>query len=240
MLKFFFPNVMRVIVKILVFVLCFSRFFYLDQDVPSYMISGISQEDESYYSIGAVLRYFTDLGLTEPDYNSTVADPVCMYSTPLTYLTFHIFGNNYWGLRLSVTILSLLIIFLLYKSSKIIVGLNIEGSNDEKKISKEDFVKIILGLHSMDNNIIIILLHKPNDRDWISQLIPNEASSYVFPSYPTESLPDLAALIDNLDLIISPDTSIVHMACAFKKPLVAIYNKNMRLFEIWHPISDCN
>ena len=128
----------------------------------------------------------------------------------------------------------------LYKSSKIIVGLNIEGSNDEKKISKEDFVKIILGLHSMDNNIIIILLHKPNDRDWISQLIPNEASSYVFPSYPTESLPDLAALIDNLDLIISPDTSIVHMACAFKKPLVAIYNKNMKLFEIWHPISDCN
>lgn len=129
----------------------------------------------------------------------------------------------------------------LYKSSKIIVGLNIKGSEGEKKkISKEDLVKIILGLHSMDNNIIIILFHKPDDRDWISQLIPNEASSYVFPSYPTESLLDLAALIDNLDLIISPDTSIVHMACAFKKPLVAIYKKNMRLFEIWHPISDCN
>ena len=89
-------------------------------------------------------------------------------------------------------------------------------------------------------NIIIILFHKPDDRDWISQLIPKEASSYVFPSYPTESLLDLAALIDNLDLIISPDTSIVHMACAFKKPLVAVYNQNIKLFEIWHPISDCN
>jgi ADP-heptose:LPS heptosyltransferase len=30
------------------------------------------------------------------------------------------------------------------------------------------------------------------------------------------------------------------MACAFKKPLVAIYNKNIRLFQKWHPISDCN
>jgi ADP-heptose:LPS heptosyltransferase len=128
----------------------------------------------------------------------------------------------------------------IYKSSKIIIGLNIEGSNDEKKISKEDLKKIILGLHSINNNIIIILFHKPNDRDSIIHLIPNESSSYVFPSYPTESLLDLAALIDNLDLIISPDTSIVHMACAFKKPLVAIYNKNIGLYEKWHPISDCN
>jgi len=83
-------------------------------------------------------------------------------------------------------------------------------------------------------------LHKPNDKDWVSKLIPNEAVSYAFPSYPTDSVIDLAAILDNLDLIISPDTSIVHMACAFKKPLVAIYRKDMMLFDIWHPISDCN
>ena len=128
----------------------------------------------------------------------------------------------------------------LFESSKIIIGLNIEGSNDEKKISNEDVKKIILGLHAINNNIIIILLHKPGDKDWISQLIPNEASLYAFPSYPTESILDLAAIIDSLDLIISPDTSIVHMACAFNKPLVAIYRNHMLLFEIWYPISDFN
>jgi len=92
----------------------------------------------------------------------------------------------------------------------------------------------------MDNDIIIILLHKPDDRDWVGELIPNEASSYAFQCYPTESVLDLAAIIDNLDLIISPDTSVVHMACAFNKPLVAIYRNHMELFEVWHPISDCN
>ena len=92
----------------------------------------------------------------------------------------------------------------------------------------------------MNNNIIVILLHKPDDRDWVSKLTPHETSSYTFPSYPTESVLDLAAIIDNLDLIISPDTSIVHMACAFNKPLVAIYRKHMKLFEIWRPISNCN
>ena len=40
--------------------------------------------------------------------------------------------------------------------------LNIEGSNDEKKIQRR--FKIILGFIRY-NNIIIILLHKPNDRD---------------------------------------------------------------------------
>jgi len=128
----------------------------------------------------------------------------------------------------------------LFKASQFIIGLNIEGSNDEKKISNEDVKKIILGLHSMDNNIIIILLHKPNERDWVNKLIPNEAASYAFPSYSTETLLDLAAIIDSLDLIISPDTSIVHMACAFNKPLVAIYRKHMLLFQIWQPISDFN
>ena len=83
-------------------------------------------------------------------------------------------------------------------------------------------------------------MHNPDDRDLVGKLISYEASSYSFLSYPTESLLDLAAIIDNLDLIISPDTSIVHMACAFNKPLVAIYRKDMMLFDIWHPISDCN
>jgi ADP-heptose:LPS heptosyltransferase len=127
-----------------------------------------------------------------------------------------------------------------YKTSKIVIGLNIEGSSIEKRISNEDVKRIILELYSMNNNIIVILLHKPDDRDLVSKLIPYEASSYAFLSYPTESVLDLAVIIDNLDLIISPDTSIVHMACAFKKPLVAIYRKDMMLFDIWHPISDCN
>ena len=85
----------------------------------------------------------------------------------------------------------------------------------DSRISNKDVTKIILELYSMDNNISIILLHKPDDRDWISKLIPYEASSYVLPSYPTESVLDLADLIDNLDLIISTDTLLVHMACAF-------------------------
>ncbi|MDA8905289.1 hypothetical protein N9I58_02360 [Candidatus Thioglobus sp.] len=127
-----------------------------------------------------------------------------------------------------------------FEASKIIIGLNIEGSSEKNKILNEDVIKLILELYSMNNNIIVILLHKPKDRDRIISLIPDEASSFVFPSYPTKSVLDLAAIVDAVDLIISPDTSIVHMACALKKPLVAIYRDRVSNFDKWYPISDCN
>ena len=117
MLKSSSLEIMKIVIKILVLLLCFSRFLYLDQDVPSYMISGISQEDESYYSIGALLRYYNDVDRTETNYSSYSGDPVCMYSTPLTYLSFHALGNNYWGLRFVIPLLSLMIILFLFRIS---------------------------------------------------------------------------------------------------------------------------
>jgi len=127
-----------------------------------------------------------------------------------------------------------------FNSQKIIVGLNITGSSDEKKIFDNDVDKIMSGLYSLSNNIVIILLYKPEYRQWIDRLISPEKSSYVFLSYPTESILDVAALVDFLDLLITPDTSLVHIACAFEKPLLAIYRKDKVAFEAWHPKSSNN
>jgi ADP-heptose:LPS heptosyltransferase len=125
-------------------------------------------------------------------------------------------------------------------SKKIIVGLNVTGSSLEQKISDFDVEKIISGLRLISNNILIILLHKPQDRRLVNGLISKEKSSFVFLSYPTESILDVAALVDLIDLVITPDTSIVHMACAFNKPLIAIYKKDMLSFESWQPKSRFN
>ena len=127
-----------------------------------------------------------------------------------------------------------------FNSSKIIIGLNIEGSNNETKISDEDLKNLILGLYSLNSNIVIIIFHKPDDRDSLRELIPKESKSYAFLSYPTRNILDLAAIIDNVDIVISPDTSVVHISCAYNKPLIAIYRNHMEIYDIWHPISDCN
>jgi ADP-heptose:LPS heptosyltransferase len=127
-----------------------------------------------------------------------------------------------------------------FDSNKIIIGLNIAGSSAKRRISDKDVTKILLGFRSISNNIIIILIHKPTDSKLISSLITEEKSSFVSPSYPTESILDVAALVDSVDLLITPDTSLVHMACAFEKPLLAVYNNDIKNFEAWHPKSRSN
>jgi len=124
-----------------------------------------------------------------------------------------------------------------FESQEVIIGLNISGSSHEKKISDNDVDKIITGLYSLTKNIKIILLHKLESKQSIDKLITYDKISYVFPSYPTESILDVAALVNSLDLLITPDTSLVHIACAYKKPLLAIYRKDNVAFEAWHPKS---
>ena len=60
---------------------------------------------------------------------------------------------------------------------------------------------------------------------------------YVVPSYNTKTIIDVAALIEQLDLIISPDTSIVHVASTFDKPIVSIHENNQHSFRLWSPSS---
>ena len=60
---------------------------------------------------------------------------------------------------------------------------------------------------------------------------------YVVTSYSTETIIDVAALIEQLDLIITPDTSIVHIASSFDKPLISIHENNKDSFRLWSPSS---
>ncbi|WP_307988776.1 glycosyltransferase family 9 protein, partial [uncultured Fusobacterium sp.] len=43
--------------------------------------------------------------------------------------------------------------------------------------------------------------------------------------------------IKRADLVISPDTSIVHIASAFNKNLIAIYSPDKQNFAVWKPVT---
>ena len=60
---------------------------------------------------------------------------------------------------------------------------------------------------------------------------------YVYSSYKTESIIDVAALIQSLQLIITPDTSIVHIASAFNIPIVSIHENNNDSYRLFAPKS---
>ena len=49
------------------------------------------------------------------------------------------------------------------------------------------------------------------------------------------SLMEASAVLSRLDLLISPDTSLVHIARAFRVPVVGLYSRAQKNFLLWKP-----
>jgi ADP-heptose:LPS heptosyltransferase len=123
---------------------------------------------------------------------------------------------------------------------KIKIGINTQGSFPEKSIKSKELKEICVGLYDHFKDIQIVILATPNQqiekKDFISKL----GLDYVKCSYPTISINDAAALIQKLDIIISPDTSIVHIAASFDVPTVSIHENNKDSYRLWSPTSSLN
>ena len=120
---------------------------------------------------------------------------------------------------------------------KIKIGINIEGSFPEKCIQKNELKQICSGLFNNYSNIKIVILNSPNKVAKTNKIISELGLDFVIPSYTTETIIDAAALVEQLDLIITPDTSIVHIASSFDKPVVSIHENNKDSFRLWSPSS---
>jgi 4-amino-4-deoxy-L-arabinose transferase-like glycosyltransferase len=94
------------------------RFAYLDQDTPTYSLTNVCQEDEPYYSLGAIHQLCADEGRQVSGFEKTKGDFIDMYSRLLMYPSLKVFGNNYWGLRIPDVLISLLLIWLIFSMFK--------------------------------------------------------------------------------------------------------------------------
>ena len=127
--------------------------------------------------------------------------------------------------------------FVSSMGDKIKIGINIEGSFPEKSIQKKELEQICRGLYDNYSNIKIVILASPDTISKKKKMLTELGLDFVIPSYTTETIIDVAALVEQLDLIITPDTSIVHIASSFDKPVVSIHENNKDSFRLWSPSS---
>ncbi len=128
--------------------------------------------------------------------------------------------------------------FLSQFQKKIIIGINLEGAVKGKKITSDKLEEICHGIYHFNKDVQIILLSSPKIYKNIVRLSQKMNLPYVVPSYKTASVLDVAALIQNLQLIITPDTSIVHIASAFNVPIVSIHENNNDSYRLFAPKSE--
>ena len=130
--------------------------------------------------------------------------------------------------------------FLKEFKDKLLFGINLEGAVKGKKIQFQCLNEICKELFKINNNIHIFIIHAPEKENSVIEKLEKMNLNFVTKSYKTNNILSVSALIKNLDIIITPDTSIAHIASAFNKPVVTIHEDNSDSFKLFGPTSDLN
>ena len=97
-----------------------------------------------------------------------------------------------------------------------VIGVNLSASNVYKSWSSQNYREL---LKKLQNPVVVFSLP---DKQGEKEELEKEFSQ-VIPSPLTPSINDVAFLVKQLKCLITPDTSLVHLASCFNIPVVALY-----------------
>lgn len=115
-----------------------------------------------------------------------------------------------------------------FSGSNKLVGINISAGSEARFWGMERYKKLIKELGKLDINLL--MLSSPADEE-----IANQIAYGSVPIFNTTDFNEFAAMISKLDLLFTPDTSIVHIASAYEVPVFGIYVKYNTTDMIWSP-----
>ena len=111
-----------------------------------------------------------------------------------------------------------------------IIALNFFGASRGRKINEENALIIIKRLRKMYDKYKIVILDSPNDRETIYSILEKTDNKNVLFFEKSQTILDSISIIKKSDLVVSLDTSILHIAEGLNKKIMAFYgpkiNKN--------------
>lgn len=115
-----------------------------------------------------------------------------------------------------------------FAKNKKIIGINISSGSKARFWGISRFRKLLEYLQKYDVNLL--LLSSPEDIK-LAERISNGTVKIFF----SKRFNEFAAMICNLNLLITPDTAAVHLAAAYEVPVFGIYVKYKTNNTIWSP-----
>lgn len=116
-----------------------------------------------------------------------------------------------------------------FPEKKTLVGVNISAGSAARFWGVENFQKIISFISSYNVNYIIIC--SPRDVDLAKQIAMDDTSKIFY----SPSFDEFASIVSMVDLLFTPDTSIIHLASAYNVPVFGLYVKYNTQDMIWSP-----
>ncbi len=112
------------------------------------------------------------------------------------------------------------------------ITINISASQAKKMWQKEKWIEFIKRISGQQQ---IVITSAPAERQIALQIAEGIQNVSVFKS---RSMHDVISLIENSALLITPDTSLVHVAAAFNIPLIGLFSGLDDFYRKFHPLSD--
>lgn len=119
------------------------------------------------------------------------------------------------------------------------IGLNVEGSSESRTLNRQQLITISNTFNKF-KKIKIILFYLPTNRSLYNEIIKENNLHNIILSPSTKTIYDAADLLNRLDLLISPDTSFIHIASGLDIPTVGIFWNNPIKYIEWGPLSKNN
>lgn len=112
------------------------------------------------------------------------------------------------------------------------IALNLFGAGSARRFSDEKIDELLTYLTKYSNRTIILLTF-PEVTEKLMQLAKRYKNVFVYEK--TKTVFDSIEIIRFSDLLISPDTSTVHIAAGLHKKIIAFYSGDEQNFTHWHP-----
>lgn len=115
-----------------------------------------------------------------------------------------------------------------FSTNNFLIGINISAGSNSRFWGRKNFREIIAALNNYGVNIVILCIEKDLKHAW-------EIAGKEIPIYYRNSFDAFVAIISKINLLFTPDTSIVHIASAFQVPVFGLYVKYNTDHVIWYP-----
>ena len=117
---------------------------------------------------------------------------------------------------------------------KVKIGFNLSAGSPTRIWAEEKSVELLKRILDADRNCNVIIFTVSADRRRAERLCRrfNERVHLVPDGL---NLTEASAVISKLDVLISPDTSLVHIARALRVPVVGLYSRFQKNFLLWRP-----
>ena len=113
------------------------------------------------------------------------------------------------------------------------IGFNLSGGFPAKYWGRDHFIELVTSVRQHHPEAQLLILGAP---DYAAEVAAIAAATGATAVPPTPSFGRFAALLKRCDVIVTPDTSVSHLAAAWKRPAVVLFIQNRSpASELWAP-----